>query len=79
MPQPGVDFSRRLDSRGRARSISQDRWTIVYLDYFDAPLEPQFPRRIKLSRDDLSLKLVIERWQQSEAEQDPPDLFPEFN
>ncbi len=79
MPQPDADFSRRIDSRGRARSISQARWTIVYLDYFDAPLEPQYPRRIKLSRDDLTLKLVIERWQQSEAGQDPPDLFPEFN
>ena len=72
VPQPDAEFSHRIDARGRARSISQDRWTIDYLDYFDAAPEPQLPRRIKLSRDDLTLKLVIERWQQSEAEQDEP-------
>lgn len=79
IPQPDSDFSRRIDRGGRARSISQDRWAIVYLDYFSEQLDPQLPRRIKLSRDELILKLVIERWQQSEAEQDPSDLFPEFN
>jgi len=79
IPQPDSGFSRRIDRGGRARSISQDSWAIVYLDYFSAQPEPQLPRRIRLSRDELTLKLVIERWQQSEAEQDPSDLFPEFN
>jgi outer membrane lipoprotein LolB len=77
--QPNSDFSRRIDRGGRARSIRQDSWVIVYLDYFSEQLDPQLPRRIKLSRDELTLKIVIERWQQSEAEQDPSDLFPEFN
>ncbi len=79
IPQPGSDYSHRLDAGGRARSIRQDRWDIAYLDYFAAQPEPQLPRRIKLSRDELTLKLVIERWQQSEVEQDSSDLFPEFN
>jgi outer membrane lipoprotein LolB len=79
IPQPNSDFSRRIDRGGRARSIRQDSWVIVYLDYFSEQLDPQLPRRIKLSRDELTLKIVIERWQQSEAEQDPSDLFPEFN
>ena len=79
MPQPGGDYSRRLDRQGRARSITQDRWDISYLDYFDPPQEPQLPRRIKLERDELSLKLVIERWQSAETEQTSSDLFPEFN
>jgi outer membrane lipoprotein LolB len=63
----------------RARSIRQDSWEISYLDYFDAQPAPQLPRRIKLSRDELTLKLVIERWQQTEIEPDTSDLFPEFN
>ncbi len=79
IPQPGSDYSHRLDAQGRARSIRQDRWDIAYLDYFVGQPEPQLPRRIKLSRDELTLKLVIERWQQSEVEQDSSDLFPEFN
>lgn len=77
IPQPGTDYSHRLDAQGRARSIRQDRWDISYLDYFAE--QPQLPRRIKLSRDELALKLVIERWQQPEVEQDSSDLFPEFN
>jgi outer membrane lipoprotein LolB len=79
IPQPGADYRPRLDAGGRARSIRQDSWEISYLDYFDAQPAPQLPRRIKLSRDELTLKLVIERWQQTEVEADTSDLFPEFN
>jgi outer membrane lipoprotein LolB len=79
IPQPGADYRPRLDASGRARSIRQDSWDISYLDYFDAQPAPQLPRRIKLSRDELTLKLVIERWQQTEIEPDTSDLFPEFN
>lgn len=79
MPRPESDYSYSLDQGGRAKSIEQDRWAIDYLDYFTAPVGPPLPRRIKLSRDELSLKLVIERWQRPELDQTPSDLFPEFN
>lgn len=79
IPQPGSESGYRLDQGGRARSIRQNSWDIDYIDYFDLQAEPQLPRRIKLSRDELTLKLVIERWQQSEVEQESSDLFPEFN
>ena len=79
LPQPGSDYSHNLDRGGRARSIRQDRWAIDYVGYFEGPPESELPRRINLSRDELSLKLVIERWQQSELDQTPSDLFPEFN
>lgn len=79
MPHPGADYSRRIDAQGRGRSISQDRWDISYLDYFEDRPEPQLPRRIRLERDELSLKLVIERWQAPAVEQAPSDLFPEFD
>jgi len=79
IPQPDSDFSHRITRAGRLRSISQDRWTIDYLDYFETRQAAQLPRRIKLARDEITLKLVIERWQQSETEAAPSDLFPEFN
>lgn len=79
MPQPGGNYFRRIDAEGRARTISQDRWDISYTDYFDTEPEPQLPRRIKLAREELSLKLVIEHWQPDPGEQAPSDLFPEFN
>lgn len=79
MPQPGGSYSRRIDVQGRARSIRQDRWTISYIDYFDDEPEPQLPRRIKLNRDEMTLKLAIERWQAESGEAESQDLFPEFN
>ena len=79
VPQPGGDYSRRIDADGRARSISQDQWNIRFLDYFDAGPGAQLPRRIELARDELSLKLVIERWQPAVGEADSTDLFPQFN
>jgi len=79
IPRPDSDFSHRITPAGRLRSISQDRWTIDYLDYFETRQAAQLPRRIKLTRDEITLKLVIERWQQPEAEPTPSDLFPEFN
>ena len=79
MPRPGSDYRHRVNAAGLARSIRQDRWEIVYSDYFDAAAEPALPRRMRLARDDLNIKLVIERWRQTELEQDGSDLFPDFN
>jgi len=79
LPRPGADYRIQLDEFDSATRIRQDHWEIEITDYFDAGLEPRLPRRINLARDDLSIRLVIERWQQSEAEQPSPDLFPDFN
>ena len=77
LPRPDSNYSHRLDGAGRAREIGQDRWAIDYLDYFSPA--PQLPRRIKLAHERLTLKLVIERWQQAKIEDQTDDLFPEFN
>lgn len=79
LPRPGADYRHRLDDSGGLLWIRQDNWDIEYTDYFDAGPEPRLPRRMNLERDELSIRLVIERWQQSGAEQAPSDLFPEFN
>lgn len=79
IPHPGSKFRYRLDDAGRARSIRQDRWEIAYTGYFSAGADAGLPSRMKLARDDLSIKLAIERWRQSTDEQDAPDLFPDFD
>jgi outer membrane lipoprotein LolB len=79
LPQPGSSYSHSLDQGGRARSIRQDQWSIDYLDYFARQEGPQLPRRIKLVSETVTLKLVIERWQQPDIDLSPTDLFPVFN
>jgi outer membrane lipoprotein LolB len=79
MPRPGSDYRHRINAAGLARSIAQDRWEIVYSDYFDDGSEPVLPRRMRLALDDLKIKLVIERWQQSGVQQDDTGLFPDFD
>lgn len=79
LPRPGSEYRDRVDASGYTRSIRQDRWAIEYKTYFEAATEPRLPRRMDLSRDNLNIKLVIEHWQQSAIEQQPADLFPEFD
>ena len=79
LPRPGSDYSHRLDEGGRARSINQDQWSIGYLDYFARQENLQLPRRVKLVSDNVTLKLIIERWQQPTSDASPSDLFPTFN
>ena len=79
MPRPGSDYTHRLDDGGRARSISQDKWSISYLDYLEPRENLKLPRRVRLENDDLTLKLIIERWQEPVIDASPSDLFPTFN
>jgi outer membrane lipoprotein LolB len=79
LPRPDSVYSHRLDEGGRARSIDQDQWSIGYLDYFARQENLQLPRRVKLLSDKVTLKLIIERWQQPISDASPSDLFPTFN
>ncbi len=79
VPRPGTDYTHRLDSKGRARSIKQDKWSIGYLDYFARQGNLQLPRRVKLTGDNVTFKLIIERWQEPATSASPSDLFPAFN
>ena len=79
IPRPESDYSHLVGADGRLKSLQQDGWSIHYRDYFSAQDSPQLPRRIQLVHSDLTLKLVVERWQQSENDESPSELFPEFN
>jgi len=52
---------------------------IEYIDYLAVSDGEQLPRRLKLARSGILLKLVIEHWQQAQRDDPPGDLFPEFN
>lgn len=49
------------DDQGRPARISQDGWTIEYLQFFAD--NPGQPRKMKLSRGDLEIRLVTDSWQ----------------
>lgn len=78
IPWPDSAYAYRSDDLGRTTSLNQDQWSIDYLDYFEAE-GADLPRRIRLERDKLALRLVIERWQPIDIDDTPSDLFPEFN
>lgn len=79
IPRPDSTYSHYLDQEGRARSIRQDDWTIDYREYFAQAEGLQLPRKIKLVNETVTLKLIIERWQQPNIDVNPSDLFPDFN
>lgn len=60
-PQPGPVTALQTDASGRLSRLEQHGWIIEYPDY--APTSPQaLPARIVARRQDLSVKLVIDRW-----------------
>jgi len=79
MPRPGSDYSHRVRADGSTRSIKQDQWEISYLDYFELQENPRLPRKIELSSEDITVRLIVERWQPAEQDDFGSDLFPEFN
>ena len=79
LPNPDGDYRHRLDADGRAQSIRQDGWDITYLDYFAKTSEPTLPRKLTLTNEKVTLKLVIERWQQAPSDASDADLFPSFD
>jgi outer membrane lipoprotein LolB len=50
------------DGRGRLRKLQQDGWSIDYRRYREVG-QRQLPDRMRLSRDSLLVKLVIDEWQ----------------
>ncbi len=79
---PRSPYTTVLDRHGRASKLTQDRWTINFVDYQRSELAQhgnlELPSRIYMKRQDLALKIVIDQWQ---PEQHIPasDLFPDFS
>ncbi len=59
-PDPGRVFDARHDAAGRLTELRQDGWVIEYQQYADNL--PFHPRKLRLSRDDLAIRLVTDSW-----------------
>jgi len=57
-PQAGVAADARYDGKQLAE-LRQQGWTIEYLGYEEAG---RLPRRLRLTRGDLDIRLIIEEW-----------------
>jgi outer membrane lipoprotein LolB len=80
LPLINTDYSFDLRADGRLKSLRQDDWVINYLEYFSSDNTAQgLPRKMYLKHQDLALKIVIDRWQQTQARVNSPVLFPDFD
>lgn len=63
LPAPG-DYERiSVDGQGRLRSLTQDGWTVSYLDYSTPAGAPApLPKRVVLDNGDTRIRLVVDRW-----------------
>jgi outer membrane lipoprotein LolB len=50
------------DQQGRLQTLQQDGWEIAYGRYRDVG-ERQLPDKLKLSRDQLQVKVIVDAWQ----------------
>jgi outer membrane lipoprotein LolB len=56
----GTPAQTRLDSTHRLAELRQSGWLVEFLDYNEAY---GLPQRLRLSRDDMEIRLVIDQWQ----------------
>jgi len=58
--RPGTPHVEARDAAGRPSLLRQDGWEVTY-DYADA--SSTRPARLKLSRDDIEIRIVVDRWE----------------
>lgn len=56
-----------VDGEGRVARVLQDGWEIQYSSYF-SPEEGKLPRRMVLRRENLEIRLIIDRWEPVKSE-----------
>lgn len=62
VPDPAVEVAYlSLDDEGRARDLEQSRWRVSVLEYTLVD-GTALPRRLFLSRDDVKVRIVVDRW-----------------
>ncbi len=61
MPDPYSKAELRVDEQGLLREISQAGWAVSYDRYHSD--EPRLPRKLTILRDDLRLRVIVDRWQ----------------
>jgi outer membrane lipoprotein LolB len=64
VPDPAIPAQEVLDAEARLTSLEQDGWRIDY-DRYMAIDGRWLPQRLTLRRDDVRVKVLIDRWQDS--------------
>ena len=64
LPVPGGQPTMAWDERGRLLQIQQDGWEISYSRYL-AQGQFQLPEKLRMQRDSLQVKFIIDGWQTS--------------
>ena len=59
-PSPGAAVRLERNAAGRLIVLEQDDWRVEYQDY--EPGESGLPTRVQLTRGELQIRLLIERW-----------------
>jgi len=59
---PGVYASERRDLQGRLLALGQSGWAVSYVRYHSIE-GVGWPAKLRLARDDVTLRLVIDEWQ----------------
>lgn len=67
MARPGAGFDLRADADGQPLRLIQDGWEIVYGAFQDAG-SAAMPMSLELQREDMHLRLQIQRWQLTPVE-----------
>lgn len=62
MPEPGPEFDMYLDASGRLARLDQSQWEVRYPAYRRVG-DLQLPRKVFMESDELSLRLVVDRWE----------------
>lgn len=65
LPAPGSEARQSLDETGRLAALSQQGWAVTFDEYRvqgAAQGQVSLPRRLTARRDELRLRLVIDRW-----------------
>jgi len=61
-PAVGDQQGPQVDAQGRLLKLQQDGWDIDYRAYTDVD-GLSLPRKVFLTRDEVSVRLVVEQWQ----------------
>lgn len=61
LPAPDAGYETEYDDTGRLQRLRQHGWDIEYRRYH-VSAGGQWPAKLRLARDDVSVRLVIDRW-----------------
>ena len=62
IPGPNAVFEAQIDAAGRLEQLIQDGWTIRFTRYHLTG-GGRWPARLSLDRDDIHVRLLIDKWQ----------------